>query len=98
MRTIKRLDALARDICAALADRFGPCSHDVDVDEEGATIELLAECHGDAWLHLVYLNEDEARAVLASLQELPTAECEDACMSVLGLTREMLADPVRRRS
>ena len=92
-----RLDTLALAICDELLPRFGPCGRNVQIDKEGATIEILAECHADSWLHLGYFAPDEATAILRTLKALPRRGCEDACLKALGLTREALNDPVRRR-
>lgn len=92
-----KLDALALKIEDELLPRFGPCGRNVQIDKEGATIEILAECHGDSWLHLGYFAKDEAQAILRSLKALPRRECEAECLKLLGLTRESLNDPMRRR-
>lgn len=96
----KELDVLAMAICDALATRLGPANRNIEIDSEGERIELLIECHGDAWCHLGYFSPDEARVVLATIRGLPCSDSvatEDAALRALGLTRAQYDDPARLR-
>lgn len=97
----RELDDLALAVCQELVPRLGPVNRNVVIDSDGETIELLAECHGDAWRHLGFFTADEASAVLASLREIPIADgdaTEESALLALGLTRAAMDDPWRLRT